>query len=198
MATEALDITNLALYEIGSDKIDALTDSNDRARAANEFYTQARDEVLVLTRNGWNCAKKRMQLAVDNSEPSFDYNNKFRLPDDCLRVLYPSDTNGQSVRVDWERRGNYLLINDSVCYLVYIRQLTDVKEMSPLLIQAISLQLASHIVVRLKQSTTLKTSIQKDLALTIMLAEGTEASEGFGRDPGSVRRTGKTLWVDEV
>lgn len=197
MATTSVDIANLALYQLGADKIDALADDNERAKACNEFYNQSRQEILVLTRPGWNCAKKRLELDVDNSVPTFDYNNKFRLPDDCLRVLYPSDTNGQPVRVDWERRGKYLLINDSNCFLVYIKDLEDVTEMSPLLIRSISLQIASHISVRLKQSTTLKKNIDADLAVAVGLAEGTEASEKFSQNPGSLRRTGKILWVDE-
>jgi len=199
-STVAVDICNLALYELGQDKITAAqltTPDDNRSRACDEFYAQSRDEVLVMTRPGWNCAKARVELFIDNSEPVFDYDYKARLPDDCLRVLYPSDTNGQPVRVDWERRGNYLLINDDECYLVYIRQLTDVKEMSPLLIRAISLQLASHIAVRLKSSITLKNDIRKDLAVTIVLAEGTEASERFACSPDSVRRTLKKMWVDE-
>jgi len=199
MAENATDVCNLALYEIGSDKITTTqftTPDNNQSRACEEFYAQSSDEVLVMTRPGWNCAKKRLELAVDNSEPLFDYNCKFRLPDDCLRVLYPSDTNGQPVRVDWERRGNYLLINDNECYLVYIKQLTDVKEMTPLLIRAIAFQLAVHICVRLKQSTTLKNNLQKDLGVTIILAEGTEASERFAADPSSVRRTNKVIWAD--
>jgi len=197
MATESVDIANKALLELGSDTIDALTDDNNRARVCNEFYEQSRNEVLVLTRSGWNCAKKRIELSVDNSVPVFDYANKFRLPDDCLRVLYPSDTNGHPVRIDWERRGDYLLINDSSCFLVYIQELEDVKKMSPLLITAISLQLAVHISIRLKQSSTLRDSIKKDLMVAINLAEGTEASERFAQSPDSVRSTGKKLWVDE-
>lgn len=195
--TTEVGIANLALYELGSDSIDALSDDNNRARVCNQFYDQSRDEVLVMTRAGWNCAKRRTILAPDNSTPSFDYDNKFRLPSDCLRVLHPTDENNRPIRVEWERRGQYVLMNDDECFLKYIYQLEDVSEMSPLLIKSISLQLATHIAVRLKRSAELKNSIQKDLATTILMAEGTEASEQFALDVMEPRKTKKNLWVDE-
>jgi len=192
----AKDIANLALYRIGADKITALTDDNERARACNEFYTHARDEVLVMTKKGWNCAKRRVQLTAEGTEPTFDYDYQYRLPEDCLRVLHPSDEGGSNVRVDWERRGDYLLLNDDECYLVYIYQLTDVTKMSPLLVKAISLQLASCICTRIKQSSSLKQDVDKDLLVTIMLAEGIEASEKYAASPNSPRKTNKVIWID--
>jgi len=199
MAETPTDICNLALYRLGADKITTAqydTPDNEASRVCKELYEQTRDVVLTMTRFGWNKAKKRIQIAADNSEPVFDYAYKFRLPDDCLRVLYPSNANGQPVRVDWERRGDYLLSNDNECYLVYIFQLTDEKKMTPLLVKAISLQLASGTCVRLKQSSTLKKEIDGELALTIMLAEGIEASEHFAASPNSLRRTNKVIWID--
>lgn len=190
-------ICNMALYELGSDSISSLTDDNERARLCNHFYEQTRDEVLVMTRSGWNCAKKRINLSSYNTVPSFDYDYKFRLPDDCLRVLYPSDENGNSIRVDWERRGNYILINEDECHLVYIRQITDVEDMSPLLKQCISLQLASKIAIRLKKSADIANSITQKLGMALLMADGTEASERFAEDVMAPRRTGKKLWVDE-
>jgi len=200
MATTATDICNLALYIVGSDKITTTqytTPDNEQSRVCKECYEQARDEVLTMTRFGWNCAKKRIEIAPDNSGPVFDYNYKFRIPEDCLRVLYPSDTNGQPVRVDWERRGDYILLNNNECYLVYIYQLTDVKEMTTMLVKAISFQLAKYICRRLKQSSSLKADIENDLGVAIFLAEGIEASEKFAQSPDSPRRTNKILWVDE-
>lgn len=195
--TTAVGIANKALIKLGQDKIDALTDTNNRAVAANEFYDQARQEVLIMTRPGWNCAKKRARLAYDNSQPVFDYDYKYRIPKDCLRVLYPTDSLGNPTRGSWERRGEYILSNQSNCYLFYIQDLEDVKEMSPLLISAIVLQLATHICYRIKQSITLKNSIEKDLATILLLAEGAEASEKHAGDPSMVRKTGKVMWVDE-
>ena len=108
-----------------------------------------------------------------------------------------TDTNGNPWRGDWARRGNYILMNDEDCYLFYIYDLDDVKEMSPLLIQAISLQLAWHIIPKLKQSKVRRDTIKMDLAQTLLLAEGTEGSQKAAQDPAKVRQTLKKMWVDE-
>jgi hypothetical protein len=197
MATTSTDIANLALLEAGTDTVTLITDSNERARACNSFYDQARKEVLEMTHPNWNCAKKRIHITADNTAPPFDYDAKFRIPDDCLRVIYPTNTNGQPYRGDWEVRGNYLLMNESDCYLLYIKDLEDVKEMSTLLVQGISLQLAWHIVPRLKQSTTRRDVIKKDLLQTLVLAEGVEGSQKNASDPNATRKNLKKMWVDE-
>lgn len=193
-----VDICNLALLRLGQDKITALTGTDNRSVACNEFYDQSRQEVLVMSRPGWNCAKKRAILSADSSEPHFDYDAKFRIPTDCLRVLYISDSNGNPIRVSWERREDYILLNDTDCYIVYIFNLENVDKMTPLLKRAIALKLAEYLCMRLKQSSKLLNEIKEELALTILLAEGVEASQKFSRDSASHRKSNKVLWVDEV
>lgn len=196
MASAKVDIANLSLLHIGADKITALTDSNTRAVVCNEFIDQSREEVLVMTRHGWNCAKKRVTIAGDNAEPPFDFDYKYRIPSDCKRVLFPSDEDGSPLTTPWERIGDYVYSDDDECHLVYIYDLDNVSKMSPLLVRAWSLQLAISISTRIKQSTRLKNDLRRDMATTILLAEGTEASEKYVKNPDDVRRTSKEVWVD--
>jgi len=185
MASSALDICNLALYRIGSDAIDVLTDSNERARVCNECYTHVRDKILVLTKHGWNCAKKMSELTAEGLEPRFDYGYVYHLPEDCLKVLYLSDGSGSKLEDRWEVIGQKLYTNETdEPYLVYISQLTDVEKMSPLLVECIVLQLAVDISYRLKQSGTQRKELKGDLAIALILAEGTEATEQYNQDMG--------------
>jgi len=189
MATTSLNIVNKSLLFIGADTIDALTDSSTRAEVCNELYADIRDEVLVATRYGWNCAKKMVELTVEGTDPRFDYDYRYTKPLDCLRVLYLSDTNGNKTTAKWEVIDNNIYSDEDAVSVVYIYQLTDVEKMSPLLVRCIALQLAINISYRLKQSTAQKADLQKELATILFLAEGIEASERFAPLPSK-------RWVD--
>lgn len=189
MATTALNIANKALLIIGADTITALTDSNTPAKACNELYEDIRDEVLIATRHGWNCAKKRVELTVEGVDPRFDYDYRYTKPPDCLRVLFLSDTNGKKTTAKWEVLGKHIYSDEPAISVVYIYQLTDVAKMTPLLVLCIALQLAVSISYRIKQSSELEAKLEKKFAAALFLAEGMEASERYS-PPASKK------WVD--
>lgn len=189
MASSSLNIANKALLLIGADTITAITDDNTRGNACEELYEDIRDEVLVATRYGWNCAKKRVELTVEGVDPRFDYDYRYTKPSDCLRVLFLSDTNGKKTTARWEVLGKHIYSKESVISVVYICQLTDVAKFTPFLVLCIALQLAINISYRIKQSPELEAKLEKKFAAALFLAEGMEASERYS-PPASKK------WVD--
>ena len=60
-------ICNIALNNIGDEKISSLSDNNDRARACDLRYEDVRD--AVLRAHPWNCATTRVELAQSTDTP---------------------------------------------------------------------------------------------------------------------------------
>ena len=80
-----VDICNIALSNLGDQKISSLSDANERARVCHLRHEDVRDS--VLRSHPWSCAIKRTQLARNDTAPVWGFDYAYSLPSDCLRVL---------------------------------------------------------------------------------------------------------------
>jgi hypothetical protein len=142
-------ICNIALSNIGDEKISSLTDNNDRARACNLRYEDTRD--AVLRAHPWNAATTRVELAASTDTPVWGFTYKYALPSDCLRVLDVYD-----YTVPFSIEGRFLLTDNSTAKLKYIARITDPNVYDILLQQAIGIRLAAEIAEALTGRTELK------------------------------------------
>ena len=86
MAYSNVEICNIALTALGANNIMDLTENTEEARKCNVLFENLRDEMLEA--HLWNFAIKRTgDLALSSTSPLWEFNNKFQLPTDCLRVL---------------------------------------------------------------------------------------------------------------
>ena len=81
----AVDICNIALTNLGEQKIVSLDENNERARLCKLRFDDVRDSVLRL--HPWNCVTARTVLTRDTETPSWGYTYQYSLPNDCIRVL---------------------------------------------------------------------------------------------------------------
>lgn len=156
MASSAVDICNEALGLLGADPIAALSDDSVTARLCNTLYTATRDELLVS--HPWKFATKRIALSADPTAPAFDYDYRFQLPADCLRVI---GTN-LGTEAKWTEENGYLLCNDSSVSIKYISKITTEGTFSIPFCEALAYKMASKMAYPLTQSTSLKESLDKD------------------------------------
>ena len=146
------DICNLALTQLGQESIDSLTAPGPKSELCNRFYSEARD--WVLRKHPWNCALVRVELDSDDEylpAPAWGYTSAFKLPTDFLRmhkVQYPSDK--------WAIEGQTLVCNASSINITYIRSMSTVSHMDPMLAQAIAYKLAMMIAPKLIGTSTEK------------------------------------------
>ena len=84
-------ITNYALRLLKAQRITSLTDGSNNANAANDVFTQVRDELIRA--HNWNFATKRQKLAQSSTTPTFEFDNAYPLPasvrDDVAAILDP-------------------------------------------------------------------------------------------------------------
>lgn len=129
MALSEVNICNMALLGLGKDRINNLTDGNDRASACLEFYEPTRDALIRAF--PWDFAKARKTLAPLAAAPDWGYAYQFQLPTQpkCLRVLMVNgdrEANGSdNYGVTWVREGDKLLTDEATVKLLYLQQITD-------------------------------------------------------------------------
>ena len=163
-------ICNIALSNIGDEKISSLTDNNDRARACNLRYEDTRD--AVLRSHPWKSATSRVELAASTDTPVWGFTYKYALPSDCLRVLDVYD-----YTVPFSIEGRFLLTDNSTAKLKYIARFTDPNVYDILLQLAIGIRLAAEIAEALTGRTELKQEMYQKYLLILSEARGVDSQE---------------------
>ena len=175
-----VDICNIALSNLGDQKISSLSDANERARLCNLRYNDVRDS--VLRSHPWSCAITRTQLARSDTAPTWGFDYAYPLPSDCLRVLDVEDWN-EPYRVE---NGSIVTDSDTI-KLKYIKQITDPNEFDALIIQAIGLRLASEIAESLTGRPELRDNLFGKYQTALAEARSVDSAERAYVD---------TLWSD--
>lgn len=142
MAT-AVEIANMALLECGSEPITTLADATERARACNAAWPFVRRTVLRM--HTWNPPTKRALLDADATAPLWEFDTRYALPADCLRVL-DVDTD-----YDWRVEAGFIITDETGDDLGirYIYDETDPSNFDSTLIDTLVLFMATRIVKRL-------------------------------------------------
>ncbi len=112
MAT-ALDIANMALSLLKIPSVTSITvPTNEVETACYLWYDNSRKQ--ILRKHPWNFAKKRATLYAITTDPAFEFDHKFLLPSDFVRLRFIGSENAGLVgkRYDLET-DNYLLTDDN-------------------------------------------------------------------------------------
>lgn len=176
-----VQIANRALAKLGDKTIVSLTENSNQARALNECYVLVRQG--ELRRHPWHFAKKRAALAASADAPPFDFDYKYALPADCLRVLMPqldSESVQYDGKVDWKIEGRFLLSNEAgPIYMTYIADVEDPNEFDAAFIDVFASRLAVETAHRLTGSTDKRKMAQEEYRGALMEARRANAFEQF-------------------
>ena len=176
MATSWTEVVNLALIDLGADRITSLDDDNNRASLGATLYPQARDE--VLRSHPWNSATARARLAALATAPAFGFAAQYQLPADCLRVLRVNDAEAEDL---WKVEGRVLLCDlGAPLDILYVQRVTDPSGLDPLLVSAIAAQLAMRLARALYQSDTMAESMRRIYVDRLREARSMDGQEGGG------------------
>ena len=110
-------LINIALSRIGDAPIISLEEAKPQARKAVAFFNNSRR--TMLRKHPWNFAIHEVELARLPDAPSFEYAYAFQLPADYLRVVKIHNTRRHKVQ------GRNILTDETVCKLVYVRDIED-------------------------------------------------------------------------
>lgn len=160
MASE-VDIVNVALTLLGESRITSLDDRSKPAREAKALYAITRDALIAA--HDWNFAKARAALPALADAPLSQFDTKYQLPSDCLRLLMLNDyyvgldlTDYRgSPTEEYSIEGREILTNWSAPLNVsYIKRVTDAQQFDPAFIKVLGCQLAMDLCEPLTQSDT--------------------------------------------
>ena len=139
-------ICNMGLGKLGTKRINNVeTDTSLEAILCRLHYETTRDALLRSI--SWRFARARAELTQDDTDPDFEWDNQFELPDDFLRfrsIFEETGTTSKSRRHALE--GQRLLTNLSEVSLRYIKKVTDVTEFDPLFIEVLTWILADKMI----------------------------------------------------
>jgi len=168
MAVTKIDVCNFALGLIGEQAILSLDDDTKTARVLKRIFEQTYKE--LLRSYPWSCATKRASLSRSTDTPAFEYDYKYILPSDFLKIIRINDVNA-----DYVREGKYILTDETSVKLVYTAYIDDISELDPLFIQALYYKLAMAVIVPLNLDVDVKGVLLQEYT-DIILPEAQNAS----------------------
>ncbi len=191
-AQSETDICNQALSLTGNDSIVSLTEDNDKARVCALMYPRTRDEVVGDPSVDWNIASARAQLSELTPIPAFGWAHQFTLPADIIRIRSQVTSSGDEKDIKWEREEDVILTDESVCYILYIKLITDPVKFPPILYEAIYTKLAAKLATRL----SLNPGMASDL-LNVYLNDVLPRAQSFNSVESFVKgEDGNEDWID--
>ena len=176
-----IEVFNAALDLVREPPIQTLEDSAARppARWIERNFRTVIDATTAA--NPWNHARARALLNEDLTAPAFEWDYRYQLPGECLRVL-PLTENGERTGslVPFEIENGFLLTDQSGPLRVrYIRHHLDYSQWPPLFVQLVAVNFAYGLVRRfdaksalVKDITEMRSELQ-DAASQIDFVEGT-------------------------
>lgn len=172
-----VQICSNGLLLIGSHPISSFNDDGDPALLCSNLWPTVRD--AVLRSHPWNCARKRVALAADAVAPDFDWAHRFQLPGDFLRAW---TVGREDDSPSWEIENGYILMDDAICYLRYIRQLQDVTKYDALLTLAMTSGMAAALAYPVTKSQSNQDAMVKLHQFHLKQARTADGMEGTGED----------------
>lgn len=171
MATK-VEICNLALTQLGADRITAIDEDAENARKLNAVY----DPVLraLLRKYPWNWASKEATLATLAETPvNTEYTYIYQLPSDYIRMI-KTDLDETD---DYKILGRKIYCNESSLIIKYVYYCTDPNEYDASFVDVLAARLASELAFAIsgdKQLAKMADDIYRDKLREAKTIDGQE------------------------
>jgi hypothetical protein len=183
-ATSDVQICNIALTRLGNERVlTALTQANKEGRLCALHYPLARDAVLAA--HPWNFAVRRVDLALEDATPPFEYTYRYPLPSDCLKVIRTEDEAAgfsDDYRIESVASGLVLLSENSVVAIEYIARIEDVALFSPLFVDVLAQRIAAELAPAFADSQSMAQQLWQIYEAKLREARSVDAQEGTPRN----------------
>jgi len=147
------DICNMALGKIGASQIKNLADTTENIPSAIQcrlHFEQTRDS--LIRSHYWRFASARAELTQDTTDPAFEWDSQFILPDDFMRlksVWGDNFTPTGNTELSFAIEGQRILTNEASVDIRYIKKVEDPDEFDSLFVEVLVLHLALKLVAPL-------------------------------------------------
>jgi len=163
------DIVNMALVKIGQSTISSIDEDTPTATKMHTIYDLILDEALAEgPQHGWKFAREQATISVDADSPDSQYDYRYKLPDDLLRIDRVH-ADGMDY-TDWVRQGQYILTNqvDDEINLNYVKRVTITGLFPPHFIKVLYTMLAFELAFNIVKNTNLANSLYAELKSSVL------------------------------
>ncbi len=173
MIVTSIDLCSRALVKIGANSISSFDEGTAEAHVAASIYPAIRDG--LLSTHPWNFALAQKRLAKLEESPIADYQNRFALPEDSLRIISAgSGTRGRGLPYKIQHRTLCIDADDVV--LTYICRAAEA-DFPPFFNLALIARLAAEFCIPLTDSTSRWAALHKIAEDELRRARLTDAQE---------------------
>ncbi len=164
-------IVNSALFSLGADRIQSITQNTTPAIVANEIYGLVRDEVQCS--HPWNFTMRRATWAPNGDTPDHQYTYVYDLPSDYLTLweVVPHD-------IEYTIEQRQLLCDESELDVVYGARNEDESSWDNLFAEAMAWRLATKMAYKLTKSLPLMDYCDRKYKETLTQARWRDGVEG--------------------
>ena len=175
----SVDIANLALTRIGSNRIESFTEGTNEANVMNTLYDETRR--ALLRSNTWNFAVKRVKLAQEATDPVYEFDHAYTLPSDWLRVLKVDDNDQADGTLEYAMANGKIEASVDEMWLRYIADIEDPNAMTSDFREYLAWELAAQAAPSLTHSNTLAERMAERAETARSRALGADAVEDYPR-----------------
>lgn len=178
MASET-DICNIALSRIGHTRqIVDISEASNEADLCRLHYTISRDS--LLRSHPWNFAVQRQALAASGTTPSFEFDNAFTLPVNCLKVLRTS-WEAAGYDVEYRIEGRSLLTSEATVSIEYVAKITDPAQFDAMFVDLLAQKIAAEVAMPLINDGRVAQGAMQAFIGKLTEARSIDAQEGTPR-----------------
>lgn len=167
-----VSVANLALTDLGADRILALDEDSENARKVNAIFALTRDS--VLRSHPWNFAIERRNFNKTTNTPEFEFESEFQIPGDVLRILSSESRNAD----DFVIEGDKVLINDDSFKCRCIVRVTDTTKWDTAFVTTFAARLSAELAYSITDSRTVAADKLAIFLAKFRQATGVDAQEG--------------------
>ena len=175
------DLVNVSLQLIGATPITSLGQGTPSANAADDIYTEVRDD--LLRSNPWNFATKRVKLAQSATTPIFEFDFAYPLPADWIRTVSVHDNDAGYgtlyYRMEIVNNQRSILTSRSELWLRYVFRVTDPNLMASDFRRALEVALARDLAISLGASNRMQNDLSVQATRTLARARSSDAMGAF-------------------
>lgn len=163
-----VEIANMALHELGKERITSFSDGTRHAVVINDIYESIVDEVVCF--RDWSAAAGRASLAQTADTPDFEWDYEYQLPTSpkCLKVRQVQNSLGDS-DIEYEIEGDKLVTNETAINLKYTKQLTSSSDYGIYLTTAIYKRLVAALAYYITGDKSLEMQKMQEYLKTVEL-----------------------------
>jgi len=164
-------VANLALTDLGADRIMDLNEDSVNARKVKAMFDLVRDS--VLRSHPWNFAIQRLSFNKTPNIPVYDYESEFQIPGNVIRILTPEDS-----YVKWVQEGDKILCNDSSFKCRCIIRVTDPTRWDEIFVTTFAARLAAELAYSITNSRPIASDKWELYFAKFRMATGVDAQVG--------------------